>query len=199
MMKKIFLLIVLAVSFNVNSQDILMQNGTFNQCSPGVLYDSGGEFGNYANDENFTLTICPDGPGFQSQLQFTEFVLQANQDFLTIFNGPDATFDEIVTATGVGNPGLITASLTEINPGGQPNPDGCLTLVFTSSPAGPGLGWAANISCFEPCQDINAVLASASPSPNAEDIIRVCQGEEMQLARCLSGILVIRLLNPVKP
>ncbi|MBV7269951.1 PKD domain-containing protein, partial [Winogradskyella luteola] len=178
-MKRFLLLVVTTISFSLSAQDILMQNGIFNQCSPGFFYDSGGEFGNAGNDENFTLTLCPDSPGFQAQLNFTQFALQANQDFLTIYNGPDATYDEIGVFTAVSSPGTITASLTEINPGGQPNPDGCLTIVYTSNDSGPSAGWIAEISCFEPCQSIDAVLVSSTPAANAEDVIRICQGEEI--------------------
>ncbi|WP_282044295.1 PKD domain-containing protein, partial [Winogradskyella flava] len=156
-----------------------MQNATINQCSSGFFYDSGGEFGNAGNDENLTLTLCPDTPGLQAQLNFTQFALQNNLDFLTIYNGPDITYDEIVTSTGVVSPGLITASLTEINPGGLANPDGCLTIVYTSNSTGPSQGWIAEISCFEPCQTIDAVIANTTPVTNSEDIIRICQGQEV--------------------
>ncbi|MCA0154445.1 PKD domain-containing protein, partial [Winogradskyella vincentii] len=178
-MKRILLLLTILLSYLSSAQDIVMQNGTFNQCSAGFFYDSGGEFGPAGNNENLTLTLCPDSPGFQAQVNFTFFQLQANLDFLAIYNGPDATYDEIGTFTAVDNPGLITASLTEINPGGQPNPDGCLTFVYTSNADGPSAGWEAEISCFEPCQSIDAVLVNTIPAVNAEDIIRICQGEQV--------------------
>ncbi|MCA0133833.1 PKD domain-containing protein, partial [Winogradskyella alexanderae] len=178
-MKKLLILLIITLPFCLNAQDIIMQNGTFNQCSAGFFYDSGGEFGPAGNNENLTLTLCPDSPGFQAQVDFTFFQLQANLDFLTIYNGPDATYDEIGTFTGVTGPGLITASLTEINPGGLPNPDGCLTFVYTSNPDGPSAGWEAEISCFEPCQSIDAILVGTTPATNAEDIIRICQGDQV--------------------
>jgi hypothetical protein len=45
-----------------HAQTILMSNGTTNACS-GTFYDSGGNAGQYFNNENFTYTICPSGPG----------------------------------------------------------------------------------------------------------------------------------------
>ena len=108
MIRRLLLLIIILLSSFASAQDFIMQNATFNQCSAGFFYDSGGEFGPAGNNENLTLTLCPDNPGFQSQVNFTFFQLQANLDFLTIYNGPNATYDEIGTFTAVTNPGLIT-------------------------------------------------------------------------------------------
>lgn len=72
----------------MHSQDLLMQNGTFNQCS-GIFYDSGGPSGDYGDNESITLTICPDTPGQAAQLNFTSFITEPNTDFLTIYDGTD--------------------------------------------------------------------------------------------------------------
>ncbi|MCB0427989.1 MAG: hypothetical protein KDD16_11875, partial [Mangrovimonas sp.] len=74
-MRKILLLITLLFAGSIHSQDLLMQNGTFNQCS-GVFYDSGGASGNYGDNENYVITICPDNPGDYVQLDFTQFSIQ---------------------------------------------------------------------------------------------------------------------------
>ncbi|WP_147267045.1 PKD domain-containing protein, partial [Winogradskyella sp. KYW1333] len=179
MIRRLLLLIIILLSSFASAQDFIMQNATFNQCSAGFFYDSGGEFGPAGNNENLTLTLCPDNPGFQSQVNFTFFQLQANLDFLTIYNGPNATYDEIGTFTAVTNPGLITASLTAINTGGQPNPDGCLTFVYTSNSTGPSAGWAAEISCFEPCQDITANLDSTLPDLEASGDLVIADVNEI--------------------
>ncbi len=71
-MKKIVLLIFSIISCYGFGQDVLMQNGTVTACS-GIFYDSGGQFSNYSNDESFVVTICPEGPGQRTRLDFQEF------------------------------------------------------------------------------------------------------------------------------
>jgi len=165
-MKKITLLILILFSSFAFSQDILMQNGTFNQCS-GTFYDSGGPSANYSSNEDFTITICPDQGNSVTQLDFSAFAYstQNNGEFLTIYDGDDTTAPVLGTYTGGGaaaNPGFVTASDATINP------TGCLTLTFTSNGSGNASGWGATISCFEPCQTITAVLDSTSPALNGD-------------------------------
>uniref|UniRef100_UPI00261262C1 PKD domain-containing protein n=1 Tax=uncultured Winogradskyella sp. TaxID=395353 RepID=UPI00261262C1 len=172
-MKNLFTIISIVFSSVLIAQDISMQNGTFNQCG-GVLYDSGGEFGNYGNDETFILTICPENPGQRVQLDFTEFTTQLNADVLTIYNSdtndPAEAFGQF---SGVTSPGFVSAT--------EANTSGCLTLEFTSNGTGNSTGWAADISCRTPCQVINSQIDSSSPVPNGDGYIRVCPNEEITL------------------
>jgi len=178
MMKKIILLAFLIQSLVAFSQVEIMQNGSAITCS-GTFYDSGGAGTDYSNNESFTFTICPDIAGGQAQLEFTTFNIQQNADFMTIYNGPNTTYDVIATLTGSNNPGVITASLASIS-GGLTNPNGCLTIVFTSDNTTTASGWEATISCFEPCQDIEAIIDSTVPVPDADGIIRICQGDQVE-------------------
>lgn len=61
-LKYIYLFLIFVVGILANAQDISMTDGTFNRCAPDLFYDSGGEFGNYSNNENITTTICPQNP-----------------------------------------------------------------------------------------------------------------------------------------
>src|SRR5690606_27930772 len=126
-MKHIILTIITFLSCLTGfSQDLIMQNGTFNQCS-GVFYDSGGDTGNYGNDETIVMTICPDAGGDFIQLTFTEFSTQFNLDYLTIYDGADTTAPIFGTYDGGGvsnGPGVVMAS--------QTNTSGCLTIEFVS-------------------------------------------------------------------
>ncbi|WP_397362101.1 PKD domain-containing protein [Olleya sp. R77988] len=174
-MKKFLVALLLLNSFIAFSQDVLMQTTTVNQCG-GVFYDSGGAAANYADGESFILTICPDTPGQQVQLDFTEFSTQLNNDVMIIYDGDDNTASAFGQFSGGGaaaNPGMFSATPT--------NPTGCLTIEFTSDGAGNTGGWAATISCYEPCQTIVSQIDTATPAPNVDGYIRVCPNENITL------------------
>ncbi|NRD24252.1 PKD domain-containing protein, partial [Winogradskyella litoriviva] len=151
-----------------------MQDGTFNRCAPDKFYDSGGEFGNYSNDENYTITICPQNSDDFIIIEFIEFNTQLNQDVLTIYDGDDITADVIGTYSGVGSPGTVSASDTNIS--------GCLTFVFTSNDASTIVGWEANILCATECQDITASIDSTNPAPNNTGIIGILPGDTVDFS-----------------
>ncbi|SDI16398.1 PKD domain-containing protein [Winogradskyella thalassocola] len=172
-MKKNLILFFFIISYLSYGQDILMQNGTFTTCS-GILYDSGGEFSNYANNESFTVTICPEEIGQRTRLNFQEFSVQLNADSLTIYDGNDVSAPFLGVYSGVDSPGSVIATFD--------NPTGCLTVQFISDNIGHTTGWAAAISCTTPCQDITAQLESTLPVANAEGIIEVCVGDNINLS-----------------
>jgi subtilisin-like proprotein convertase family protein len=147
--------------------NINMSNGSSTTCNTN-FYDNGGPNNNYTNSQNLTYTICPSTPGALVQVNFTAFNLQ-NNDFLTIFNGPNTTSPVLGTFTGAVSPGLIQASL--------PNAGGCLTFRFTSNGNGNTTGWVANVSCYTPCQTITANLLSSLPAAQADGVIRICAGQ----------------------
>ena len=77
-------------------------SNTFNTCS-GILFDSGGEQGNYPDNTDSYVTISPTGAN-QLTIDFTEFGIEAptsatncNFDYIEIFDGPDTN------ATSLGN------------------------------------------------------------------------------------------------
>ncbi|WP_298900060.1 PKD domain-containing protein [uncultured Psychroserpens sp.] len=171
-MKKALLLFFTICSIHGYAQDVLMQNGTITTCS-GVFYDSGGALSNYSNNENLVLTICPEIPGERIRLSFQEFATELNVDVINIYNG-DSTDDALHGVfSGTSSPLTFTASLD--------SPTGCLTFEFISNESGNTSGWAADISCTTPCQDITAQLDSTLPLPNGEGIIEVCTGENITL------------------
>uniref|UniRef100_UPI0025C32768 choice-of-anchor L domain-containing protein n=1 Tax=Lacinutrix sp. TaxID=1937692 RepID=UPI0025C32768 len=165
-------LILFFCSSPLFAQDILMQNGTFNQCS-GTLFDSGGGSANYSSNENFVLTICPDGPDQFIQLDFSVFGTQPNTDTLTIYDGVDTTATVIGVFSGSGagttsNPQIISAATTSAT--------GCLTLEFVSDVAGNTFGWAADISCLQSCQTITPTIDTTNPAANVAGVIQVPVG-----------------------
>ncbi|MDH7913281.1 choice-of-anchor L domain-containing protein, partial [Winogradskyella sp. SYSU M77433] len=173
-MKKVLYILILLVTSMGFSQDVLMENGTFNRCAPDIFYDSGGEFGNYANDENYTTTICPQNADEFIILDFYEFSTQLNQDVMTIYDGDDTSAPVIGTYTGAFAPGFISSS--------DSNASGCITISFTSNDSGNTTGWAAEILCGYPCQDIVASIDSTTPEPNASGVVSVLPGDTVDFS-----------------
>ena len=154
----------------VGGEDLIMQNGTFTTCG-GRFFDSGGEFGNYENDENLTITICPEIEGDVVSLVFTEFVSQLNIDVLSIYDGDSTASDLIGIYSGVNSPDTVTASMN--------NASGCLTLNFVTNNTGNTTGWVAEINCVEACQDIEASIDSTMPEANDDGLVIASIGEEV--------------------
>ena len=148
-----------------NDQIISVCEGIFTDSNAA----SNGE--NYENIEDHSITICPDSPGTGQaiQLEFTAFSVLGNisggvpsDDFMIIYNGEDDSgtgtpYVGTMTSGASSVPGIITA---EIN---ADNPEGCLTITFQSNNTVGFAGWEANISCFEPCQEISNPLISTTP------------------------------------
>ncbi|MFZ1692349.1 MAG: PKD domain-containing protein, partial [Flavobacteriales bacterium] len=135
----------------------------------GAFLDSNGNGGPYGNNENFTTVICPDGSGPAISLQWVIFDLSsagvAPNDQMSIYDGDNTSAPLIGTWAAGENPGIVSASFG--------NPTGCLTLVFTSNATGTG-DFAANITCFQPCEPPTAVASFGSPVP-----FLACQNEEI--------------------
>ncbi|WP_178987685.1 T9SS type B sorting domain-containing protein [Winogradskyella schleiferi] len=153
-MKNILLLVTLILTSLSFSQDILMENGTFTRCAPDKFYDSGGQFGNYSDDENLVTTICPQNAGEFIMVDFTQFNVQPNFDFLTVYDGDDITADVIGTYSA-NSPGMVSATAS--------NTSGCLTFAFTSNGVININGWEANIICAVQCQTITASIDATIP------------------------------------
>jgi gliding motility-associated-like protein len=168
-MKGIYTLLLFLLVFNSFSQDVLMQNGTFNRCEPDIFYDSGGEFGNYSSNENFVTTICSPNAGEFILLNFTSFSTQLNADILTIYDGDSTAAPLIGTYSGVNNPGTVQASAS--------NTSGCLTIQFVSNATGTTTGWAAEIFCAVPCQTITASIDSTVPAVNGSGVVSILPGD----------------------
>ncbi|MEM6378624.1 MAG: choice-of-anchor L domain-containing protein, partial [Bacteroidota bacterium] len=169
-MKNVLLISFFFFTSIVIAQDISMQDGTFDRCAPDRFFDSGGEFGNYGNDENFTTTICPQNAGETIILDFTAFSTQLNTDIMTIYDGDSTTATVLGTFSGVAGPGTVAATPVL-------NASGCITIEFVSNGSGNTTGWEAEILCAVPCQDINTSIDSTNPAPNNSGVISILPGE----------------------
>jgi gliding motility-associated-like protein len=173
-MKGFILLIFIGATFIMFSQDILMSNGSSTQCA-GNFYDSGGfgttGGGQYGNNENFIYTICPEA-GLYTQVEFTLFQVDAS-DALTIYNGDNTS----APVYGVYN---ATSVLSGIVQATTDNPTGCLTFEFVSDGDTRAGGWRGVISCYMPCQTVNANAIYSSPLVG--DYIQICQGTSINFS-----------------
>ncbi|NQY07299.1 MAG: hypothetical protein HRT68_14180, partial [Flavobacteriaceae bacterium] len=162
-MRKILLLVLSFFVFGVNAQNINMQDGSFNQCS-GTFFDSGGNGGDYANNELFTLTICPTTAGDAVTLDFTFWDVEGGWDDMTIYNG-DSTADPLIGTYSGASPGTITATTAG-------DGTGCLTIVWDSDGSTTQGGWRADISCAPigggggSCSPGNGTGTSTAGCPN---------------------------------
>ena len=127
-------------------------------CAGDHFYDSGGANGQYQNNENQTTVIFPNVAGNRVKAVFNSFQLENCCDYLSIYNGPDATFPLLFAGNGINSPG--TKSSTHAS--------GALTFVFTSDNSITRNGWDALILC-EPMPDCpnpptNITLINATTS-----------------------------------
>ncbi|MDT0557696.1 choice-of-anchor L domain-containing protein, partial [Ichthyenterobacterium sp. W332] len=162
-------LFILLLPFLSFAQDLNMTDGTFERCAPDMFYDSGGPTGNYGDDENFVITICPENPDDFIILNFTEFSTQLNSDIITIYNGTDTSGQVFGSYSGVAGPGVIQAS-------DDPADSGCITIEFISNGMSTTTGWAAEILCASPCQTITPTIDSTIPAASS-GIISILPGE----------------------
>jgi hypothetical protein len=132
-MKKLLLLLIFT--------SLAIVNSAYSQAvCGGTFTDPAGPNSNYANNSNFTTTICPTNSGEVVTVTFTSFGLENNYDFLKVYNGTSATAPLIANLSGFSIPQAITST----------DPTGCLTFVFTSDTSVNNTGWISNVSCGPP-------------------------------------------------
>ncbi|MBC7886142.1 MAG: hypothetical protein H7X99_11750 [Saprospiraceae bacterium] len=118
------------------------------------FYDSGDVSGNYSDNENVIVTLCPAVVTQAIKLNFTSFDVEYEWDALYVFDGPDISSPMIPSsnpATQSGfpaggyydsfSPVIVTASYET----------GCLTIQFLSDPSVTGTGWSAGLTCVNQC------------------------------------------------
>ena len=109
--------------------------GNIDICS-GSFYDSGGNGGNYNNNESCVRTYCTTGNDCIA-VSFSAFNLEAGVDFLYVYDGPTTGSPLLVTLTGNSIPAPILSST------------GCLTFWFLSNNTVTAPGWVAAFSCSQ--------------------------------------------------
>jgi hypothetical protein len=118
-----------------------------------TIVDDGGIGGDYSNNQFTTHNIDSGDPTLVPTLNFTEFDIESDWDYMRFYDGADSTADEIITSVngattflGVGFTG--TALLGDQIVGTNQ----FLTVTFESDAINVGSfeGYVANITCAEP-------------------------------------------------
>ena len=136
---------------------LLMSGGEFTACS-GKFTDTGGESGNYGNNEDITMTISPESAADRVRVEFTSFQVEAEAnciyDKLEVYNGATTSAPLIDFYCGTNSLGVVLVVLSS-SAGGK------LTFRFKSDGDTNFFGWEATISC------VPAVPAAPPAAPTA--------------------------------
>jgi hypothetical protein len=162
-MKKFRYLLVIFLFFNkfLFSQ-YLMSNLTVYDCE-GTLTDSEANpltTGWYANNEDFSFTICPNG-AYAITIDFTFFLTEPINDYIMIYDGPNNTYP------------LLAGPYSGTNLPPQIISNGCVTITFISdvnvTSEGFELNWEAQLNPPQP--PVLNLPTSPTCSTNTLDII----------------------------
>ena len=156
-----------------------IDQGGSTECS-GVLTDSGGEFGDYGNNENHVFTICPTLP--QECILFTleYYNIEHQSDQIILYDGPNISSPVVGAISGAGiptpNEGGVCYAVSAAS--------GCLTVQFISDSGVSFEGFLANWECSsDPC-----------PSP-AELLVDTDADQDQIVASVISGQTLISLVE----
>ncbi len=121
----------------------------------GTFTDTGGSTANYSNDQRYFTLIQPTNASSVT-LNFSSFSLEANWDYMYIYDGATNSAPLIGTYTGTNSPGTISSS------------GGALLIEFRSDCATVAAGWVATwTSTIAPVSgDVTAPTTAISATPN---------------------------------
>lgn len=108
----------------------------------GAFTDSGGSAGNYTNDERYFTLIQPAGAS-SITMTFSSFNVEANWDYMYIYDGATNAAPLIGTYTGANSPGTVTST------------GGSMLIEYRSDCATVSTGWEATWT---------SVIPTTSPS-----------------------------------
>ncbi|HEX8563853.1 MAG TPA: M12 family metallo-peptidase [Flavobacterium sp.] len=109
-----------------------------NWCNGVTITDTGGVNGDYTNMESYVRTLIPTAPNKKIVLTFSSFDLEADYDYLYVYDGPNTSSPELTGGlTGTVNPGTFVST----------SPDGSLTIRFFSDQGVVESGYTATVGC----------------------------------------------------
>ncbi|MEM6396274.1 MAG: choice-of-anchor L domain-containing protein [Bacteroidota bacterium] len=157
-----------------------VDQGGSTACS-GFLYDSGGPEGNYADDENFTYTICPDQPHECIEFSMSFYNMEGgfSDDFIAVYDGEDESGTLLASLGGFGfgpnatDPGSGVCFQTQAS-------SGCITVQFSSDFSGNFEGFEAFWQCSTtPCNPPQPFEYELNP--DADAIVSALTGPQTQV------------------
>ena len=142
-------------------------------CNGAQFTDTGGTTSNYGASQTIVKTFYPSSGVLK--MNFTEFGLEQNYDFMYIYNGPSTNSPLFANGnglTGTALPGTFTST----------HPSGAITVRFVSDPAVNDIGWKANFSCVVlAVEDINTKDNAVNIYPNpARNIITISSKDALK-------------------
>ena len=147
------------------------------------LYDMGGPFSNYNNNEDYSFTVSSTN-ATPLTLSFSSFDLELNNDFLKIYDGATTSSALLITLTGNSLPSPVVA------------PSGLMTLEFHSDGATTGSGFSAiyssalDLNC-NPDLIISNPLSSSSSVMAGSSITVSCS--ESNSGNTMAGVNTVSL------
>ncbi|MBL7884063.1 MAG: T9SS type A sorting domain-containing protein, partial [Bacteroidia bacterium] len=165
----------ISLTSNTPPTVVNMSNGSISTCNA-TFYDSGNT-GNYTNNQNLTYTFCPATAGQFIRASFTSWGVEANFDYLSVFDGNSTAAPMIVGSSfSATSPGTITATTN--------NASGCLTFKFFSDGGTVGSGWVANVTCVA----TGATPPSSITAQDCQGAYTICSGANFNYQSLGSGI-----------
>ncbi|MAT53992.1 MAG: hypothetical protein CMN32_05885 [Saprospirales bacterium] len=145
-----------------------IDEGSSTACS-GTLVDSGGEDGDYGNDENYIFTICPSQPHNCINFTLEYFAIENYSDQIIFYDGPNTSSPVIGALDGSGSSfdldidGGVCYSVSASS--------GCMTIQFSSDATGTYEGFLGHWECTaNACQPLDQIEVDASATP--EEIVQ---------------------------
>lgn len=163
-MRSFWIILLFAIPTLTWAQETSIASGSYTGCG-GFIVDSGLSASDYGNNENYTMTVCPEAPDTIVNLYFNLFAL-GEGDVMYVYDGPD---------TGsplIGEYMLFDAQGLDFY-ASETNESGCITLNFVSDGSGVG-NFVAEVTCGYPCERPFAIVETEEDIP-----IKVCPGEEI--------------------
>ncbi|SIS56365.1 T9SS type A sorting domain-containing protein [Chryseobacterium gambrini] len=142
-------------------------------CDGAQFTDTGGTTSNYGDSQTIVKTFYPSSGALT--MNFTEFGLEQDYDFMYIYNGPSTSSPLFANGnglTGTALPGTFTST----------HPSGAITVRFVSDPAVNDIGWKANFSCAVlAVEDVNTKDNTVNIYPNpARNIITISSKDALK-------------------